>query len=347
MGDSKLRRAAHLVGSIGLDTVEDVFATVGPALRSYLRRIPDGEVGGRKIWISWQYPLLRAQPFLKPDPSGAIRPTNRFPMLCLVDGVKDEDVRFGELNYSREARASYLDFVAARNQGLIGAGTRFQVCLPTPFAVVSSVVMPDSLARVEAAYEQAMLEEVARLCRHIPHGDLCIQWDVCNEMVIWDGQPTRAVPRGDEPREQILARMTRLCGAVPDDVELGLHLCYGDFDGRHFVEPKDAAAMVELANALSRASPRPLSYIHMPVPRERDDDAFHRPFRDLALGEGTELYLGVISADGTEAARRRIAAAGRHAPSFGVATECGMARARTRETVRTLLDIHAQVCAEA
>jgi hypothetical protein len=348
MGESKFRKTAHLVGSIGLDSVEDVFATVGPTLGAYLRRIPDGEVGGRKIWISWQYPLLRAQPFLVPDPSGAVRPTNRFPLLCLADGVKSEDARFGELNYSREARASYLDFIAARDTGLIATGVRFQVCLPTPFAVVSSVVVPNSIGLVESAYEKAMLEEVARICRHIPHDDLCIQWDVCNEMVIWDGQPTKAVPYGEEPREKILARMARLCRAVPGDVELGLHLCYGDFDGRHFVEPKDAGAMVEFANALAAASPHKLAYVHMPVPPERDDDAFHLPFRRLALGESTELYLGVVSArDGAEGARRRIAAASRHAPPFGIATECGMARARTRETVRKLLDIHTQICAEA
>lgn len=348
MNDSKLRKAAHLVGSIGLDSVEEVFGIVGPTLGPYLRRIPDGEVGGRKIWISWQYPLLRAQPFLVPDPSGGIRPTNRFPLLCLAEGVKSEDVRFGELNYSREARASYLDFVAAREKGLIPNGVRFQVCLPTPFAVVSSVVLPNSIAVVEAAYEKAMLEEVARICRSVPHQDICIQWDICNEMVIWDGQPTKAVPYGDEPRDRIVERIARLCGAVPDDVELGLHLCYGDFDGKHFVEPRDASAMVEFANALAKASPRKLSYVHMPVPRERNDDAFHVPFRNLALGEGTELYLGVVSArDGAEGTRRRITAASRYAPPFGIATECGMARARTRETVRKLLNIHTQICAEA
>ena len=59
--------------------------------------------------------------------------------------------------------------------------------------------------------------------------------------------------------------------------------------------------MVEFANALAQASPHKLAYIHMPVPRERDDDVFHLPFRRLALGEGTELYLGVVSAaDGAE-----------------------------------------------
>ena len=43
----------HLVGSIGLDTVEDDIRTAGAIVGPYLRRIPDGEVGGRKLWISW------------------------------------------------------------------------------------------------------------------------------------------------------------------------------------------------------------------------------------------------------------------------------------------------------
>ena len=113
---------AHLVGSIGLDTVDEVFRTVGEMLGPYLRRVPDGEVGGRKLWISWQYPLLRASVYLRPDPSGAIRPTNRFPLLTLAEGVAPSEVRFGELGYAREARASYLDFVAAREAGTLPKG---------------------------------------------------------------------------------------------------------------------------------------------------------------------------------------------------------------------------------
>jgi hypothetical protein len=335
----------HLVGSIGLDNVEEVFRSVGRLLGPYLRRVPDGEVGGRRLWISWQYPLLRASAYLRPDPSGAVRPTNRFPLLTLGEGIKPDDVRFGELGYAREARASYLDFVAARERGELPKGVRFQVCLPTPFAVVSSVVVPAVLPAVEAAYERAMIGEVAALCRHIPHRDLCIQWDVCNEMVMWDGQPTDAVP-GDEPHENIIARMQRLCAAVPEDVELGLHLCYGDFGARHFVEPKDAAKMVEFANALANSIKRPIAYIHMPVPIERSDDAFHRPLGDLKLKDSTQLFLGIVHAkDGVEGAKARMAVARRYAPKFGIATECGMARARSEETVRTLLKIHADVCA--
>jgi hypothetical protein len=129
---------AHLVGSIGLGTVDEIFHVVGKTLGPYLRRIPDGEVGGRRLWISWQYPLLRSQPFLMPDPSGAVRPTNRFAMLTLNPDFDPKQIKFGELGYAREARASYLDFLSARERGDIPTGVRFQVCLPTPFAVVSA-----------------------------------------------------------------------------------------------------------------------------------------------------------------------------------------------------------------
>ena len=294
----------HLVGSIGLDTVDDVFRTVGKTLGPYLKRIPDGEVGGRKLWISWQYPLLRASTFLRPDPSGKVRPTNRFALLTLAEGVAPADIRFGELGYAREARASYLDFVTARDNGELPKTSAFRSACRRRLPSSARWSMPEALDAVEAAYEKAMIAEVAALCRHIPHRDLCIQWDLCNEMVAWDGQQTDAVPFGDEPHDKIIARMQRLCAAIPDDVELGLHLCYGDFAGKHFVEPKDAAAMVDFANTLSQSIRHKLAYIHMPVPLDRSDDAFHQPFRDLRLAEGTALFLGVVHAkDGAEGTR--------------------------------------------
>ena len=83
----------------------------------------------------------------------------------------------------------------------------------------------------------------------------------------------------------------------------------------------------------------------MPVPIGRTDDAFYRPLADLKLIDGTQFYLGVVHAkDGVVGTRTRIAAARRYAPEFGIATECGMARARSDETVRALLRIHAEVC---
>ena len=37
----------HLVGSVALDTAQDVFSTAGKLLGPYLERIPDGKPGAR------------------------------------------------------------------------------------------------------------------------------------------------------------------------------------------------------------------------------------------------------------------------------------------------------------
>src|SRR5215212_6860746 len=72
----------HLVGSIGLDSVEEVFSTVGRLLGKHIKRVPDGEPGPRRLWVSFQYPFLRSSPYIRPDPSGEVPPTSKFPKLC-------------------------------------------------------------------------------------------------------------------------------------------------------------------------------------------------------------------------------------------------------------------------
>jgi len=135
--------------------------------------------------------------------------------------------------------------------------------------------------------------------------------------------------------------MKRLMAAVPEDVELGFHLCYGDWDAKHFIEPLDATKLVEVANLLTAAATRPITYIHMPVPINRADDAYFEPLRSLRLSPGAELYLGLVHGDGIDATKKRIAAASKYVTNFGIATECGIARCRTPEVVRSLLEVYA------
>ncbi len=79
----------------------------------------------------------------------------------VLDGsVAPEDLTFGELGYAAAATASYADFVRLREQGVVPAGTRFQVCLPTPLAPVVAFAVPDARAAVHTAYEAAMLREI-------------------------------------------------------------------------------------------------------------------------------------------------------------------------------------------
>jgi hypothetical protein len=134
--DAKPPEHVHLVGSVGLDSAQDVFRTVGRAFGRRLRCVPDGEPGPRRLWVSFHCPLLRSSPFLRPDPSGAVRKMSGFPLLCLAAGLDPADVSFGALGYAREARASYLDFCAARERGELPSEARFQVCLPTPMGVI-------------------------------------------------------------------------------------------------------------------------------------------------------------------------------------------------------------------
>src|SRR5262249_14711004 len=102
-------------------------------------------------------------------------------------------------------------------------------------------------------------------------------------------------------------RIARLCGHVEAAAELGIHLCYGDAGHRHLVEPRDLGVSVAFANGISRACPRRLDFVHMPVPRDRADDAYFAPLQDLDLPTHTRLVLGLLHyTDGGEACRTRV-----------------------------------------
>lgn len=266
--------------------------------------------------------------------------------LRLADGVSPEELHFGELGYAREARASYLDFVDARARGDVPQGVRFQVSLPTPMAVINPFCTAEDGPRILPVYTQAMLREVARICDAIPHADLALQWDVCIEMLMWDGR--RGGPSEAELEPQFRDAFARLSAAVPDDVELGFHLCYGDMDAKHSVEPLDLGKAVELANLLCQAADRAVQWVHMPVPMERHDEAYFAPLADLRLPAQTELYLGLIhAADGVAGTRERIATARKYVADFGIASECGISRGRDPSVALEFLRVYAAAAADS
>jgi hypothetical protein len=82
----------------------------------------------------------------------------------------------------------------------------------------------------------------------------------------------------------------------------------------------------------------------MPVPRNRDDEAYFAPLKALDVGHA-KLYLGLIHhTEGITGCLRRVATARKYVSSFGVATECGLSR-RPPETIPELLRIHREVVA--
>lgn len=168
-----------------------------------------------------------------------------------------------------------------------------------------------------------MLRALAEIVAAIPHRDLSIQWDICQEVLAFEDYfPWRPV----EYKAEIFAEFHRLAAPVPEEVELGFHLCYGSPQDEHLVMPKDAGILTEMSNGLIRAMPRRLDFLHLPVPKQRGDEGYFAPLRDLALPPETTLYLGLIHHDDAAGDQARIAAARRFVPRFGIASECGWGR---------------------
>lgn len=89
----------------------------------------------------------------------------------------------------------------------------------------------------------------------------------------------------------------------------------------------------------------PINLIHMPVPRDRADDAYFMPLERLLLRPETELSLGLVHyTDGLAGTRIRLSTAERHVRNFSIATECGFGR-RDPATIADLLRIHAEAAA--
>jgi hypothetical protein len=334
-------RGALLLGSVPLHNTEDVFRTVASLLGPWLRRIPDGETGVRANWIGWQRRLFKASPHLEaapPDPNAYVP----VPSLHLRPDVTAEQVAFGSLGYADAALASYALFADLKQQGAIPQHCRFQVSLPTPLASVVGYVAPESQGAVEPAYEARLLTELDEIVTAIPNRELAIQWDVAVEIAILEGAMLAAF---DDAHAAIVERLVHIGERVPAEVELGYHLCYGDRAHRHFKEPVDTGILVNLANAVSGSVARSVTWLHLPVPRDRDDQGYFTPLSDLRLQPGCELYLGLVHQTGGAAGtRRRIAAAQEVVTDFGVATECGLGR-RPPATIPDLLRQHAEVAA--
>ena len=102
-----------LIGSSPLPSPSDFFTTAANALPDGLPHVPDGETGRRSSFIAWQHPIL---------PIDIIQPR--------WDGQPPtEGSTFREL----------------RTRGVIPAGVRFQMSLPTPLSVVRGSVEDDAV----------------------------------------------------------------------------------------------------------------------------------------------------------------------------------------------------------
>ncbi len=342
-------QGAHLVGSVNLPDAESVFRSASTHLGDRLRRIPDGEVGERFYWIQFQTKRFDTMAGLSRVPVEPfyIRGVFDGRPFVIDEGVSAGDLVFPDLGYADAALESYATFSRLRDAGVIASGTRFQVSLPTPAAITGAFVVAADRAAFEPAYERALFGELERILAKIPHTELAIQWDTAVEFALLESANIRSThaiaPWFDDVLAGVIERAARQAAVVPADVQVGYHLCYGDVEEAHFVQPADAGHLADVVSGVLAAAPRPISWFHLPVPIERDDEAFFAPLASVELPAETELYLGLLHhEDGVEGARRRAAAAATAQSRFGVATECGFGRGPSERT-SALLQLHADV----
>jgi hypothetical protein len=323
------RDLLHFVGSIPLDSSADVFGRLSGEVGGFLRRIPDGETGERAKWIRFQQTMLEGHPAIEVDATEPPLPVlqsdgtvlREIRRVRLKSDVDEAKVVF-DTGYDRAALSSYETFKRLRDDGTIPRGVRFQVALPTPMATGLMYVSPNGRERYLRCYERSLLTALATIVAGVPREELSIQFDICQEVLMFENY----FPESSAAyKEAIFRQFARLAAAVPDDVELGFHLCYGSPGDQPLIRLDNARVLVELMNGIGTFVGRRVHFIHIPVPRHASD-AFFAPLAAWRRPAGTRLYLGLLQYDDAAGNRARIEAARRVVADFGVAAECGFGR---------------------
>lgn len=327
------RPAVHFVGSMPLEDAESVFRRLGREMGGYLRRIPDGETGRRRRWISFIKDILHEHPDMEIDkeapPFQFVQHDGKLvfeiEQVKFKEGVDPKSVDF-RTGYADDAIRNFEIFDRLQREGEIPRGIRYQICMATPLAITYMFVSPRTRDTFLPAYSDHLAAEVKRIMESVPHDKISYQWDVCQEVLMWEGY----LKQSEHPnyKEDILTSLAWLGGLIPEGVELGYHLCYGSPADEHLILPKDMGNLVEIANGIAAGALRSIQYIHMPVPHDRNDEAYFAPLKDLKLGSETDLYLGCVHHGDTEGNANKLATARKFTNVAAVGAECGLGRGK-------------------
>ena len=339
MDNRKQPTEVRLIGSSPCASAQEFFTTTARALGKRLHSVPDGETDFRSNFIAWQHPVFPIT-IVQPRWGGQPSAESSAKKYTLQD--------INPTGYDDQAIASYATFCELRAAGTIPPNVRFQVSLPSPLNVVRGFVEDDTVcAQVDPLYEERLLQALHRIQDSIPASDLTIQWDLPTELAVLEYERGNIQDHHWKPyfspvKEHVFDQLIRLAAAVKPSVEMGYHLCYGDLGHTHFVQPPDAELLVEMANAIVQkiGSVHSVAYIHMPVPKDRLDEAYFKPLKTLDL-QDTKLILGLVHAHDEAASKKRLETAQTIYPNIsGVSTECGLGRTPPEE-----LDSILEICA--
>jgi len=336
-----------LVGSLPADSTEAAFRTSAELFGDMVFALPDGEPGPRAAWVGYEREqLVRPHPDVETvavteSPTGIPRHAYETPVFKIREGV--EELHWDSWPRIDEALASYHQFAALRDQGVIPQGLRFQVCLPFPSSAMNGFKADfgADYPIAERGFEDLVGRELQRLLAEIPAGDLAIQWDVCYEVLDLEGVIAWT---SDGAWERFTGPVGRLTPQIPEDVLVGYHLCYGTFPEWPMYEARDLGLLVRMANHAVASSQRAVDWVHMAGPRylRSEDERYFEPLTGLEAGDA-RVFLGIVlPIDGVAGLERRHRTAKRFLDDFGVAMYCGFGRQPGQDGMQTMRE-HARV----
>ena len=336
-----------LVGSLPADSAERALRAASELFGDMVFALPDGETGARAAWVGYEREqLVRPHPDVETvavtdSPTGIPRHAYETPVFRIRDGVTE--LHWDSWPRIDEAIASYQLFSTLREEGVIPAGLRFQVCLPFPSSALNGFKadFASDYPVAERGFEDLVARELVRLTGEIPAADLAIQWDVCYEVLDLEGVLAWTA---DGAWERFTGPVARLTPLIHEEVLVGYHLCYGTFPEWPMYEARDIGLLVRMANHAVAHSGRTVDWLHMAGPRylRSEDDSFFRPLSELSAGD-TRVYLGIVlPVDGVPGLKRRHETASRYLTDFGVAMYCGFGRQPGTDGMETMRE-HARV----
>ncbi|HET8977428.1 MAG TPA: hypothetical protein VFN87_04670 [Solirubrobacteraceae bacterium] len=346
---SRVTSELLLVGSLPAPSTEAALRAGAELFGDMVFALPDGETGPRSAWVGYERErLARPHPDVvvveeTESPTGIPRHAYETPVFAIRKGVTE--LHFDRWPRIDDAIASYGEFCALREAGIIPPGLRFQVGLPFPSSALNAFKADyaHDYPIAERGFEQLVARELHRLAEAIPPADLAIQWDCAYETQDIEGV-LAWTPEG--AWERFAGPVTRLTRLVPEEALVGYHLCYGTFPEWPMYEARDYAVLVRMANFAVANSGRAVDWLHLAGPRylRSEDRSFFRPLIDLEPGPA-RVFLGIVlPIDGVLGLRRRHATASRYLTDFGVAMYCGFGRQPGQDGMETMRE-HRRVVA--
>lgn len=287
-------RSVHIMGSMPPDvtSADEAMRLTMASVGSCIRMLPDGETSRAGGYVKPIVEGLVEHPAVRKIKQGDWSSLRARTMYRVRKGHSLREASLERhLGYFRDAEKSWPVFRRIRDEH---PSLLFQAGVPGPFELAVVAFGIRGLAQYRP-FAEATIVELKRI-HELAGDDVVFQLELPGETVL-----AAALPPGLRlvPIDMIARAVRNLVSSAPRGSRFGVHLCYGSLNDTPAIVPRTTAAVVRLANAVSRHWPdgRSLEFVHIPMAagdhpplRER----YYAPLRRLSLRPPARFVAGLV-----------------------------------------------------